>query len=117
MLDERFAHASRVVVASVDRLVDTAEVVAAGVTVPAHVVTAVVEAPFGAHPTSCYPGYAYDRAHLAEYVKAAAAGGGAFEAYLDRYVRVGEQTYRDLTGAGRLTAWSASDEQWQELFR
>ncbi|WP_088282700.1 CoA transferase subunit A [Kineosporia sp. A_224] len=117
VLDERFAHASRVVVASVDRLVDTAEVVAAGVTVPAHVVTAVVEAPFGAHPTSCYPGYAYDRPHLAEYVKAAAAGGDAFEAYLDRYVRVDEQTYRDLTGAERLTAWSASDEQWQELFR
>ena len=27
----------------------------AGVTIPAHRVVAVVEAPFGAHPTSCYP--------------------------------------------------------------
>ena len=117
VLDERFAHASRVVVATVDRLVETAEVVAAGVTVPAHVVTAVVEAPFGAHPTSCYPGYAYDRAHLAEYVKAASVGGDTFEAYLDRYVRIDERAYRDLTGAERLRAWSASDEQWQELFR
>jgi glutaconate CoA-transferase subunit A len=117
VLDERFAHASRVVVASVDRLVGTAAVVAAGVTLPAHIVTAVVEAPFGAHPTSCYPGYAYDRSHLAEYVKAAAAGGEAFEAYLDRYVRVDEQTYRALTVGERLTRWSASDEQWQELFR
>ena len=36
VLDERFAHAARAVVATVDRLVDTAEVVAAGVTIPGH---------------------------------------------------------------------------------
>ena len=117
VLDERFAHASRVVVATVDRLVDTEDVAAAGVTVPAHCVAAVVEVPFGAHPSSCYPGYAYDRRHLAEYVKAAAAGGDAVEAYLDRYVHVGEDAYRDLVDPQRLTAWSASDEEWKELFR
>ena len=36
-------------------LVSTEEVAAAGVTIPAHIVAAVVEAPFGAHPSSCYP--------------------------------------------------------------
>jgi glutaconate CoA-transferase subunit A len=117
VLDERFAHASRAVVATVDRIVGTDEVAAAGVTVPGHCVAAVAEVPFGAHPASCYPGYAYDRAHLAEYVKAAAIGGDALEAYLDRYVRADEDAYRALVAPQRLTAWSASDDAWKELFR
>ena len=117
VLDERFAHASAVVVATVDRIVPTSEVVAAGVTVPAHRVAAVAEVPFGAHPSSCYPGYAYDRSHLAEYVTAATAGGDALDAYLDRYVRPGEDAYRDAVAPDRLTRWSASDDAWKELFR
>jgi glutaconate CoA-transferase subunit A len=117
VLDERFAHASRVVVATVDAIVSTEEVVAAGVTVPAHVVAAVVEAPYGAHPSSCYPGYAYDRPHLAEYVAAANAGPDAVTAYLERYVLAGEDAYRALVAPERLTAWSTSDEAWMELFR
>jgi glutaconate CoA-transferase subunit A len=117
VLDERFAHASRAVVATVDRLVGTDEVAAAGVTIPGHVVAAVVEAPFGAHPSSCYPGYAYDRAHLTEYVAVAAAGPEAVEAYLDTYVRPGEEAYLALVRPERLTGWSDSDETWMELFR
>ncbi len=117
VLDERFAHAARAVVATVDRLVDTAEVVAAGVSIPGHVVAAVVEAPFGAHPASCYPGYGYDRPHLAGYVAAAAAGGDRLTGYLDRFVYVGEDVYRAGIDAGRLASWSASDQAWQELFR
>ena len=73
---------------------------AAGVTVPAHVVAAVVEVPFGAHPSSCYPGYAYDRPHLAEYVAAATAGPDAVTAYLERYVLAEEDAYRALVGSG-----------------
>src|SRR5215218_8644368 len=92
VLDVRFAMASRRVVATVDRLVTTEEVAAAGVTIPAHTVAAVVEAPFGAHPSSCYPGYAYDRPHLAAYLEA--ASGGDVTDYLDRYVHAGEDAYR-----------------------
>jgi glutaconate CoA-transferase subunit A len=117
VLDERFAHASRVVVATVDRIVSTDEVVAAGVTIPAHVVAAVAEVPFGAHPSSCYPGYAYDRPHLAEYVAAATAGTDAVAAYVQRYVLPGEDAYRALVAPDRLTSWSTSDEAWMELFR
>ena len=117
VLDERFAHASRVVVATVDRIVSTDEVVAAGVTIPAHVVAAVAEVPFGAHPSSCYPGYAYDRPHLAEYVAAATAGTDAVAAYVERYVLPGEDAYRALVAPERLTSWSTSDEAWMELFR
>ena len=73
VLDERFASASRMVIATVDELVSPEEVAAAGITVPGHLVAAVAEVPFGAHPPS-YPRYAYDRAHLREYVSAAQAG-------------------------------------------
>jgi glutaconate CoA-transferase subunit A len=117
VLDERFAHASRVVVASVERIVSTQEVMDAGVTIPAHVVTAVVEMPFGAHPSSCYPDYAYDRPHLAEYVAAAGSGPDAVSTYLERYVLPGEVAYRDRVAPERLTSWSVSDEAWMGLFR
>jgi glutaconate CoA-transferase subunit A len=121
VLDERFAAASRHVVATVDRLASTDEVAAAGITIPAHLVAAVAEVPYGAHPSSCYPGYAYDRAHLVEYVGAASPGGEALSAYLERYVTGAptEEAYRKLIGEERLAAlgrWSDSTEAWKELF-
>ena len=122
VLDERFAGASRVVVATIDRVVPTEEVVAAGVTIPAHLVAALVEVPFGAHPCSSYPNYAYDRAHLAEYVSAAQRGGDALAKYLRTYVYdvQSEEDYRDAVGAARLldlSAWDESMQAWKELFR
>ena len=86
VLDERFASASALVVATVDELVSTDEVTAAGVTIPAHLVAAVTEVPYGAHPSSCYPRYGYDRAHLREYVSAAQSGPDDLEKYLAAYV-------------------------------
>jgi glutaconate CoA-transferase subunit A len=119
VLDERFASAARMVVATVDELVSTEEVTAAGVTVPAHLVAAVAEVPFGAHPSSCYPRYAYDRSHLREYVTAAQSGASGVEKYLDTYVRGTEESYRAAVGADRLTrlaGWPHSTSAWQELF-
>jgi len=107
VLDERFAAASAMVVATVDELVPTDDLVA------------VAEAPFGAHPSSCYPRYAYDRDHLREYVSAAQAGGADLDKYLATYVDGSEESYRAAVGAGRLaalTAWSQSATAWQELF-
>src|SRR6266511_492726 len=66
VLDERFTFASRKVVVTVERIASQSEVAEAGVVLPYFAVTAVVEAPYGAHPTSCYPHYTYDRAHLGE---------------------------------------------------
>lgn len=117
VLDERFAHASRVVIATVDQLVSTEDVATAGITVPAHVVSAVAEVPYGAHPSSCYPGYTYDRRHLAEYIVAATAGPEAVAAYLAAYVFPGEDAYRTRVGSNRLATWSTSDEAWMDLFR
>jgi len=119
VLDERFASASRTVIATVDELVSTEEVTAAGVTIPAHLVAAVVEAPFGAHPTSCYPRYAYDRDHLGEYLSAAQGGPEDLEKYLATYVHGTEEGYRDAVGAARLdalTTWSQSTTAWKEIF-
>jgi glutaconate CoA-transferase subunit A len=120
VLDERFASAARTVIATVDELVSTEEVAASGVTIPAHLVTATVLARFGAHPTSCYPRYAYDRAHLREYVSAAQSGPDDLGKYLTTYVYGSEESYRAAVGAERLaalTAWSHSTATWQELFR
>lgn len=122
VLDERFAAASRNVVATVERITSTDEVATAGITIPAHLVSAVAEVPFGAHPTSCYPGYAYDRPHIAEYVRCATAGGAELAGYQDRFVTGAptEDAYRKLIGEDRLAAlgrWSDSTEAWKELFK
>jgi len=122
VLDERFASASARVVATVDRLVSTEDVAAAGVTIPAHLVASVIAAPFGAHPTSSYPNYAYDRQHLALYASAAQSGGEDLAGYLKTYVYgvASEQEYQDLIGNDRLdqiSRWSESTANWKALFQ
>ena len=119
VLDERFAAASGMVIATVDELVSTDTVAASGVTIPAHLVAAVAEVPFGAHPASCYPRYAYDRGHLGEYVSAAQSGPAGLDKYLATYVNGSEESYRAAVGPDRLaalTTWSESTAAWQELF-
>ena len=119
VLDERFAAASGMVIATVDELVSTDEVAASGVTIPAHLVAAVAEVPFGAHPASCYPRYAYDRGHLGEYVSASQSGPADLDKYLATYVNGTEESYRAAVGPDRLaalTTWSESTAAWQELF-
>ncbi len=119
VLDERFAAGSAAVVATVDQIVSTQQVAEAGIVIPAYRVAAVSEAPFGAHPTSAFPGYAYDRAHLAEWVKAANTPQGA-AAYLNHYVTsTDEAGYRDLIGEhrlARLKGYSESTESWMSLY-
>lgn len=121
VLDERFAAASRTVIVTVDELTSPDEVAAAGIVIPAHLVAAVTEVPFGAHPSSCYPRYAYDRGHLREYVTAAQAGPEDAGKYLAAYVygTSSEGDYREAIGADRLSGlagWSRSTSAWKELF-
>jgi glutaconate CoA-transferase subunit A len=118
VLDERFAHACKQLVVTVERLADTDDVAAAGIVLPWFLVDAVVEAPLGAHPTSCYPHYTYDRAHLREWVDAARSDDGV-RGYLARYVTGGgEAAYIEAVGGERLAAlheWKESTERWMEL--
>lgn len=121
VLDERFAGASAAVVATVERLAEPDEVAAAGITVPGHLVAGLAEVPYGAHPTSCYPGYAYDRQHLTEYVQLAGAGDDTLARYLDHYVWAAgdEAGYREAVGSDRLaalTGWADSVADWKAQF-
>jgi glutaconate CoA-transferase subunit A len=106
VLDERFAAASRNVVATAERIVGTEQIATTGITIPGHFVAAVSEVPFGAHPSSCYPNYAYDRSHLQVYVRAAAAGGDDLSDYLKRFISgvPTEQAYRKAVGERQLAA-------------
>lgn len=119
VLDERFTFASRKVVVTVERIAQESEVADAGIVLPYFAVTALAIASFGAHPTSCYPLYTYDRAALAEWVEAAASEEGVV-GYLDRYVwgpgsedgylkTIGEDRFRELG------EWNVSTERWREL--
>ena len=121
--DSLFARAAKVVIATVEELVSTETLTEKGVTIPYFYVTAFAEVPFGAHPTACYPGYAYDRPHTAEYYRLASAGADAFrEGYLDRYVHAcpGHAEYLEAIGGqatlARLTSWRDGVDAWQALY-
>lgn len=60
-------------------------------------VTGVVEAPLGAHPTSCGPDYGWDMTHLKEYSNGAREDNG-WASYVDKYVQCGEETYLERNG-------------------
>jgi glutaconate CoA-transferase subunit A len=122
--DLLFARASRSVIATVERLVSTDELTALGGPNVAYIyVSAVAEVPFGAHPTACYPFYAYDRAHTALYHEAASAGDDAFaEGYLRPFVYEPRDhaKYVDLVGGTatreRLAGWTRGTEAWLGLY-
>ncbi|MBI2311266.1 MAG: CoA transferase subunit A [Betaproteobacteria bacterium] len=123
--DVLFAKASRVVLATAERMVSTEELLAlGGVTIPYFYVTAVAEVPMGAHPTACYPFYAYDRFHTARYYEAAKAGPDAFRSeYLQPFVydcpthpdylqQIGGEALR-----ARLASWTKDTGHWMSLYR
>jgi len=125
VLDHLFAKAARTVIASVEEIVPTARLVElGGVTIPYFYVSAVAEVPMGAHPTACYPFYAYDRPHTAQYYEAARGGAERFAAdYLEPFIRDcpdhdaylrrigGDETRR------RLASWSTGTDAWMALYR
>jgi len=122
--DILFAKASRSVLATVEELVPTERLnELCGVQIPYFYVTAVSEVPMGAHPTACYPFYAYDRRHTALYYEAARKGAEAFKAeYLSVFVHgaLNHAGYLDRIGGektrARLSSWNEGDESWQRLY-
>jgi len=85
-VDAQLAMAADYTIVTVEKIVSTAEIKAAqgGAGLVSFMVDAVVEAPGGAHPTSCYPDYPLDVVHLTNYLRQARGGGAA--AYLAQYV-------------------------------
>ncbi len=85
--DFLLAPASRVVVASAERIVSADELkrMPYGLRLQGIHVTAVVHLPGGAHPTAAHGRYPLDEPHLLEYIEAARAD-STFKPYLDHYV-------------------------------
>lgn len=110
--DVMLAQASKRVIVSVDRIVSRETIRRNNhlTKLPAAMVDAVVEAPWGAHPTASPTVYRADERHLSEYVKAAATE-EAWGAYLQRHVH-GAATpaaYLDALGGSRLAALAVSE--------
>lgn len=121
--DILFAKASKKVLATVEQLVSGEQMADMGVTIPYFYVTAVSEVRYGAHPTACYPFYAYDRRHTADYYRCASQGNEAFtEHYLEPYV-LACCTHNDYLNAiggeeilQRLASWRQDSETWMALY-
>jgi glutaconate CoA-transferase subunit A len=121
--DILFAKASKKVIATVEALISHQELARKGVTIPYFYVTALCEVPYGAHPTSCYPRYAYDREHTKYYYQAAKNGNDNFrENYLKPYVYgcKDHASYLNLIGGqtrlARLEQWNDGIDQWMLLY-
>jgi glutaconate CoA-transferase subunit A len=84
--DEIKAKAAKVVVVTVEELIPSSEFrkMPEATTLPHFIVDAVVEAPKGAYPCSCFNYYDADYDHIKEYLKAST--GDTFKEYLDTYV-------------------------------
>jgi glutaconate CoA-transferase, subunit A len=93
-VDPELARAARHVIVTCEELVETEVLVAnpAATHIPGFLVDAVIEAPWGAHPTTHVPVYGFDAWAVADYADACADGGG--EAYLALLAGESEHEYR-----------------------
>jgi glutaconate CoA-transferase subunit A len=105
--DDFFCAAAKRRYVSCERIVPTDDLLVSGCIHTLHLhrgmVDGVVEAPFGAHPTSCTPRYGIDLDHLKAY--SAATTAESWSDYRARFVDVGEDDYlAAVGGAARLEA-------------
>jgi glutaconate CoA-transferase subunit A len=103
--DDLFCAAARRAYVSCERVVETASLLGEGASVhtlrvPRMLVHGVVEAPGGAHFTSCVPDYGRDEAFQRSYATAAGAGGADWAAFSARYLEVSEEDYQAAVGSG-----------------
>ncbi len=95
--DDLFCEAAGHAYLSCERVVDTAEFAAAGgpgtLLVARHSVAGVIEAPHGAHFTSCVPDYGRDEVFQSAYAKAA-ADPGTWREFAARFLSGDEDAYR-----------------------
>jgi glutaconate CoA-transferase subunit A len=100
------AKAARTTVVSVEQIVSDEEVYRNSwlTVLPRKFVTAVVEAPYGAHPCACDARYDYDLEEVGKYYEASKSA-GSFTAYVDDTVRGAADhiEYLERIGVERLT--------------
>jgi glutaconate CoA-transferase, subunit A len=112
--DQMIARAADKVIVSVDRIVPVDDMVARAreTTVPCIYVDAIVELPYGAHPTGSFPLYSIDEAHIEDYAAVAEtvrregkAARPQLDTYLARHVHgpADQQAYvESIGGAARM---------------
>jgi len=108
--DDFFCGAAKRRYVSCERIVTTEELLASGCIHTLHLdrgmVDGVIEAPFGAHPTSCTPRYGIDLEHLKTYSAATTEDG--WKDYRARFVDVTDAEYlAAVGGAARIEALPA----------
>jgi len=120
--DLLIVEAAKNTIVSVEEIVSEEEMDKIGANIPYYEITAVVEVPFGAHPTSCYPNYSYDREHVAEYIRISNQGADTFKTqYLEKYVFgiKDHQEYINLVGGTsrlyKLKDWNRDNDTWRSL--
>ncbi|MEU4211654.1 CoA-transferase [Streptomyces sp. NPDC026206] len=100
--DDLFCEAAREAYVSCEQIVEPVEFASAGgpqtLLVQRHCVTGVVEAPGGAHFTSCAPDYERDEAFQAAYARAA-ADPVAWREFTERFLSGDEDDYRAAVAA------------------
>ena len=105
--DHLFARAAQQCFVSCEQLHERLELTAEqarGNTFERYLVSGVIHAPFGAHPTSCQPEYGWDLTHLKQYAASAGEEGG-WQSYVEAFVAPGELAYHDKNGgAARMGA-------------
>jgi len=85
-IDDLLIKASKKVILTVEEIVPSSEIMKepSKTKVSPSFVDAIVKVPYGAHPTSCYPFYAYDLWHLREIIEKTKSGD--IKAYLNDYI-------------------------------
>ncbi len=114
--DVEMAKAARRVIVTCEEVVPRDVIVESAhmTKLPGYYVDAVIEVPFGAHPTSHVPAYALDAWQIMEY--AAAAAGDGFDEYVEQLRSESEDDYRArVLGADRGDVLGALVRQAQIL--
>jgi glutaconate CoA-transferase subunit A len=94
-LDPELAMAGKTVIATCEEVVSRETIVAQpdATRIPGYLVDVVIEAPFGAHPTTHVPRYGLDAAALLEYVEVNDKASDGWEDYLTRLREESEEQY------------------------
>lgn len=104
-MDPVIARSARTVLVTVEQIVSEQRVreTALLTVLPRSFVTAVIEAPYGAHPAACDARYSYDLEHVRDYYEASSSD-AAFAAYLNEWVMQApsHEAYLEKVGMERL---------------
>ncbi|MEN6438495.1 MAG: CoA transferase [Syntrophobacter sp.] len=100
--DVELVRAAKHTIVSCEEVVSTDEIRrdAERTNIPYMYVSAVVEQPYGAHPTGAYRYYDYDADHVTQYQKCARAGGEDYRNYLETYILNSTDFYDYLDKVG-----------------